>query len=54
MPAHDARAISRKRYERKLVVWLALSYLLIALVAAGIMLWASWPFLWLARYRRRR
>ena len=54
MPAHDARAVSRKRYERKLVLWLALSYLLIALVAAGIMLWAALPFLWPARYRRRK
>jgi cytoskeletal protein RodZ len=54
MPGNDARAVSRKQYERKLVLWLALSYLLIALVAAGIMLWAALPLLWPARYRRRR
>ena len=44
----------RKRYERKLVLWLALSYLLIALVAAAIMLYATLPFLWPARYRNRK
>jgi hypothetical protein len=54
MPDQDARAVSHKRYERNLVFWLLLSYLLIALVAAAIMLYAAWPFLWPSRSRNRR
>lgn len=48
----DASTVSRKGYERRLLLWLAISYLLIALVTAGIMLWASWPFIWPSSSRR--
>jgi hypothetical protein len=42
------------RFERRLVVWLFVSYFLIFLMTVAIMLYASAPFLWPSYFKRRK